>query len=253
MKMTIVEGIVLKERPVGEQDKFIDVLTREKGIIELSVRGARKINGKSGSSTQLFAYSRFCYDKRGERLCLNSAEPLHIFYGLRNSLTALTLAGYFAEVLRFCVSERVDSGNVLRLFLNTMHFLENGKRSEQLLKSIFELRLMSDIGFMPDVLACRECGVFEPEKLHFSVREGYFLCDDCFGSAGGEGFITMELPVLSAVRHIVLADFERIFNFRLSEKSGDELAFFSELYLTTHLERNFKTLDFYRSLLSGQI
>ena len=63
----------------------------------------------------------------------------------------------------------------------------------------------------------------------------------------------MELPVLSAVRHIVLADFERIFNFRLSEKSCDELAFFSEFYLTTHLERNFKTLDFYRSLLSGQI
>lgn len=253
MKMTIVEGIVLKERPVGEQDKFIDILTREKGIIELSVKGARKINGKSSSSTQLFAYSRFCYDKRGERLYLNSAEPLHIFYGIRNSLTALSLAGYFAEVLRFCVSERADSGNVLRLMLNSLHFLENGTRTEQLLKSIFELRLMSDIGFMPDVLACRECGTYEPDKLHFSVNEGYFLCDDCFDVHGGDGFMTMNLPVLSAIRHIVLADFDRLFNFRLSEQSGDKLAEFSELYLTTHLEKNFKTLDFYRSLLSGQI
>ena len=64
--MMIIEGLVLKERPVGEQDKFVDILTKEKGIIELSVKGGRKINGKSGSSTQVFAYTRFCYDKRGE-------------------------------------------------------------------------------------------------------------------------------------------------------------------------------------------
>ena len=54
--MTITEGIVLKERIVGEQDKFIDILTKEHGLMEISVKGARKINGKSGSSAQLFAY-----------------------------------------------------------------------------------------------------------------------------------------------------------------------------------------------------
>ncbi|MBQ6212802.1 MAG: recombination protein O N-terminal domain-containing protein, partial [Ruminococcus sp.] len=30
--MTTVEGIVLKERSVGEQDKFIDILTKESGV-----------------------------------------------------------------------------------------------------------------------------------------------------------------------------------------------------------------------------
>ena len=122
--MTTLEGIVLKERTVGEQDKFIDVLTKEKGLIEISVRGARKINGKSSSSTQLFAYSRFCYDMHKDKPNLNSAEPIHIFYGLRNSLTALSLASYFADVLRFSTVSLADSGNVLRLFLNTLHFLE---------------------------------------------------------------------------------------------------------------------------------
>ena len=57
--MTTVEGIVLKERSVGEQDKFIDILTGENGVLEVSVKGAKKINGKSGSSAQLLAYSRF--------------------------------------------------------------------------------------------------------------------------------------------------------------------------------------------------
>lgn len=245
--MIIIEGIVLKERPVGEQDKFIDILTKEKGVIELSVKGGRKINGKSASSTQLFAYSRFCYDKRGDRLYLNSAEPIHIFYDLRSSLSGLYLASYFAEVLRYCISERTDSGNVMRLLLNTLHYLEKGTRSEQLLKSIFELRLMSEIGYMPDVIACRECGVFEPEELYFSVSDGGFCCSECFSGDAVDRH-KMRLPVLSAIRHIVLADFDRLFNFRLSEDSCDKLAAFSEAYIVTHLERSFKTLDFYRSL-----
>ncbi len=245
--MMIIEGIVLKERPVGEQDRFVDVLTKEKGVIELSVKGACKINGKSGSSTQLFAYSRFCCDKRKDRLYLNSAEPIHIFYDLRSSLTALSLASYFSEVLRYCISERTDSGNVLRLTLNTLHCLEKKLRSEQLLKSIFELRLMSEIGYMPDVLACKSCGVFEPEELYFSVEDGGFLCFDCFDDNGCK-WTKLRLPELSAIRHIVLADFDRLFNFRVSERAGDKLATFTEDYLLTHLERNFKTLDFYHGL-----
>ena len=36
--MITLEGIVLKERSVGEQDKFIDILTKEKGLIDRSPR-----------------------------------------------------------------------------------------------------------------------------------------------------------------------------------------------------------------------
>lgn len=247
--MTIIEGIVLKERTVGEQDKFIDILTKSKGLLELSVKGARKINGKASASTQLFAYSRFCCDERKNRLYLNSAEPIHIFYGLRSSLTAVSLASYFAEVLRYSTAELTDSGNVLRLFLNTLHYLEKSLRSEDQLKSIFELRLMSEIGYMPDVLACRVCGCFEPEEISFSIMNGGFCCTDCLDEdSPEEGSIRLKLPVLSAIRHIVLTDFDRLFNFRVSDETQKKLSVFSENYLISHLERNFRTLDFYKNL-----
>ena len=163
--MTTVEGIVLKERSVGEQDKFIDILTKESGVLEISVKGAKKINGRSGSSTQLLAYSRFCIDKRGSYLYLNSAEPIHILYGLRSSLSKISLASYFADVLRSCIKPEAQNGDIMRLMLNCLHYLETGERDEKLLKAIFELRLMSEIGYMPDIVACRSCGVFEPDEL----------------------------------------------------------------------------------------
>jgi len=247
--MITEEGIVLKERTVGEQDKFIDILTKTRGVLELCVKGARKMTGRSGSSTQLFAYSRFCIDKRGERLYLNSAEPIHIFYGLRDSLTKVSLASYFSEVVRCCIKPERQNDDIMRLLLNTMHYLENGKREELLLKSIFELRLMADIGFMPDILACRNCGTFEPEELFFSVSDGGFRCAECYSGDEGDNFIKMKLPVLRAVRHIVLAGYDRLYNFRVSDDTMQKLAYTAENYLIAHLERNFRTLDFYKSLI----
>lgn len=245
--MTTVEGIVLKERSFGEQDKFIDILTKDRGVMELPVRGARKINGRMSASTQLFAYSRFCFEQKKNRLYINSVEPIHIFYGLRNSLSAISLASYFADVVRSCIPELTDSKNIARLFLNTLYYLENNLRSEKLLKSIFELRLMSETGFMPDVLGCRVCGDFEPQELYFSVKNGGFLCKNCCNSPDEYSF-GLKLPVLQAIRHIVLADFDRLFNFRVSDNTLERLSVFSESYIISHLERNFNTLDFYKSL-----
>jgi DNA repair protein RecO (recombination protein O) len=247
--MTTVEGIVLKERPVGEQDKFIDIMTRDSGVIEVSVKGARKINGKSGSSTQLLAYSRFCVDKRGNYLYLNSAEPIHIFYGLRDSLSKISLASYFAEVMRFCIKPEAQNGDIMRLLLNCLHFLENGERDERQLKAIFEFRLMSEIGYMPDVVACRSCGSFEPGELFFCIADGGFYCSDCFENESGENYMKIKLPVLSAVRHIVLSDFDRLFGFRVSESTQEKLSALAESYMLTHLERSFGTLDFYKTIV----
>ena len=246
--MITIEGIVLRERSVGEQDKFIDILTRDRGVLEASVKGAKKINGKSGSSSQLFAYSRFCLDQRRNMLYLNSSEPLHIFYGLRDSLSKISLASYFSEVLRFCVIPEAQNNDVLRLTLNCMHYLENRKRSEAFLKAVFELRLMSEIGFMPDIVACRECGMFEPEELFFSISDGGFFCSECFGEGHGDNYIRVRLPVLQAVRHIVLSDFEKLFGFRVSDGTMSALAQLAEEYLQAHLEKSFPTLDFYRSV-----
>ncbi len=246
--MITAEGIVLRERAYGEQDKFIDILTKESGLLELSVKGARKINGSSGSSTQLFAYSKFCFDSRKDKLILNSAEPIHIFYGLRDSITKFSLASYFAEILKYCIEENTSSGDILRLMLNTLYYLEKGSRSEEMLKSIFEMRLMSEIGFMPDIVICRVCGKYEPSKAYFFYENGSFCCEECAG-AETQNSRLIDLSVLTAIRHIVLSDFSKLYNFRLSDNSLKSLSAITERYLLEHLGRSFGTLEFYRSIL----
>ena len=72
------------------------------------------------------------------------------------------------------------------------------------------------------------------------------MCSSC---AGGSGEFPAELPLLRTVRHIVLSPQERLFNFKVSDRVQESLSEFAELYLTTHLERSFRTLDFYKSII----
>ena len=178
--MEIYRGLVLAERSAGERGKFIDVLTEHNTVREIYVRGAKKNTSAGLSATQLFSYANFSIRKQQKGLYLDSAEPIRIFYRLRESLSRLSLAMYFSELVRLSVREHQtpeENCFVMRLMLNTLHYLENGERSEALLKSIFELRLMTELGMMPDLLMCRSCGVFYQngsispwKRAVFSVR-----------------------------------------------------------------------------------
>ncbi len=240
-----VKGVVLSQKPFGEQDKFIDILT-ETGIIEIAVKGSAKVTSKSGSASQLFAYSEFDISDRhakNKARLLSSVTPINIFYGLRNNLNSVALASYLAQVILYSALPKSGTPEILRLMLNTLHYLSQPEHDELLLKAIFELRIASLLGFQPDVVMCRKCGNYLPENLYFSVEDGCFFCDAC----RQEG-ILMPAGTLQAVRYIILQDFEKIFSFEISERCRQPLFDFAEQFLQYHVDKKFPALEYYKQI-----
>lgn len=248
MELLTVKGVVLSQRQVGEQDQYIDILTEDRGVLEVLVKGSSRISSKSGSAVQLFAYSAFCLRKNKKGgYALNSVSPIRIFYGLRTSLSAVALAAYFAQILRYSMLPQKQTPEILSLFLNSLHFLEIQKYPESFIKSVFELRLASLLGFMPDIIMCRECGEYLPENICFSVEEGCFYCKECRKPDPESGLdFYMGKGVLLAIRHIVLRDPGRIFSFRLSENSQEILNRFAEKFFLYYIDHTFPALDYYK-------
>jgi DNA repair protein RecO (recombination protein O) len=248
--MLTVKGIVLRQRTVGEQDRFIDILTAEDGVMEVLVKGAGKISSKTGSGTQLFAYSEFCLNdkKKGARM-LSSVSPIQIFYGLRGSVTAVALASYFSQILTYAVLPRAGTPELLRLMLNCLHYLSQKEPDEPQIKAVFELRCASLLGFMPDVVMCHRCGTYLPASLFFVIEDGHFFCQDCRRSSDELRHLAdMPAAGLQAVRHIVLSDFEKIFSFRVKGEAREKLCRFAEDFLRYHVDADFQTLEFYKAL-----
>lgn len=242
-------GVVLREKQLGDNDKFIDVLTQDLGLIEICVKGVKKITSQNSSATQLFAYGKLCVSKRGERYYLNSSQEINPFYKIRLDVAKFALASYFTEVLRFTSTSEESEPAVLRLLLNTFHFLSDGDKSLALLKSIFELRLMAEIGIMPDIIGCHHCMVYDNSSMFFLFKEGVLLCKDCFLESNLLDYLEMDRSLTHTLRYILLKDFEDLWKFKVTDKLQKKLSYLSENYLMTHIERNFKTLDFYKSIL----
>lgn len=248
MDIITVRGIVLREIPVFENDKYIHVLTQEYGVIEILVKGGQKLGSKNAGGTQLFSYSRLSLRTGKGKYYLDSSEPIQLFYKLREDLERLSLACYFADVACYAAGQHEQKEEMMRLFLNTLHFLSNGERSCELLKCIFEMRFMTIIGMMPDIVCCPVCMTYISESMCFDLRISKLYCSSCY-KAGFDGEqIVISSSVVKALRHIVFADYDRLFNFRLSYKSIKLLGSLTERYLLIHLGREFKTLDFYNSL-----
>ena len=236
-------GLIIREHHVGESDRLVTVLTRDRGLVRAFVAGARNIKGKKQAATQLLSYGNFYFAKGKDAYRITEAECLDVFFGLRNDLSRLTLAQYFCELCGAVVPEQDDAGAYLRIMLNCLKFLETDRFSPNQLKAVAEFSLLTLAGYMPDTDGCHHCGR-EEGPFYFDPVEGVVLCEKHRTPAA----IPISQGVLRAIWHITHSTIDRLFAFELSEDGLHGLSTVSEAFMLAQLERNFKTLDFYHGL-----
>ena len=239
-------GLILREVNYKEADKILTVLTPE-GRVTVRARGARRKGSRIAACTQLFAYSDMeLFEYRG-RTSLNEGETRELFHGLRQDIVLLSLGAYFMELLETVSSEGEDSGELLSLALNSLYALDTLKKSPDIVKPAFELRLMALSGFAPMLDCCAVCGE-EPEEPRLNITQGILHCGKCRSMAGDGISMPLSRGTLAAMRHILSAEMRKMLSFTASAETLKELMGVCEAYTLAQLERGFRTLDFYKSL-----
>lgn len=241
------EGLIIKEQNIGEQDKLVFALTKSNGVIKAFVRGAKNIKNQKCASTSLLSYSRLTIYKGRDSYIIGDAQTIRIFSKLRSDVKKMCLAQYFCELaLTICPREQ-KADAFLSLILNSLYLLGEEKRSAELIKPCFEMRLASMAGYMPDLRMCRECGEYCPDIMYFLPKIGMLECAACHVK-NGEIAIELNPSTLTALRHTVYADDDKLFSFSLSEQGLEVLNQASESYLKYRFEKDFKTLTFYKMI-----
>lgn len=247
-----LEGVVVKELPMSDNDKLLTIITGKKGKKTVLAKGIKAINSKRSAGAHLFCYSDFCFVKRDERLWLDAIEVKDTFTGLADDLEAVALASYFCEVANEVCVEESDESGMLRLLLNSLYALANLKtKPKWMIKGAFELQAMCIQGFLPNFDTCALCGAeikTSQKNLLFELTQGGFVCDKCSSAE------TFELSkdghaigadTYEAVKYICKASQNRMLAFRLAESARKEFSQICEQYLTVQTEKRFKTLDYY--------
>lgn len=248
--LVTVEGIVIGKRDIGESNCFLDILTGEYGVIEATAHGVKKTNSSNMSAAGLFSYSKFCFNKSNYKYTLNSAEPKCSFFGLSSDLKKFSLAVYFAEIVKYTSAAEQNGEDILRFFAITLFKLQKEKSDCDLIKSVFEFRIASMLGFLPDLRACRSCGRFINGDMFFSFEDNSLICEECreLEHNIGEELKPLSPQLLHTVRYVTYSVAEKVYGFTLSGETRDNFLAFAEDYLLRQLGRGFNTLDYYKKL-----
>lgn len=243
-----VNGIIIQDKELGEKDKVIRIFTAERGIISAIVKRGQSIKSKNSSLSQMLAYCRFSLFERKNGFIVDEIEVIELFWGIREDLERLALAQYFCELCMAWIPDENNSPALLRLFLNTLYYLSNKKKSCNFLEFVFELKGCSLCGYMPDLVCCAQCGNFNLNEMVFFIRSGKLLCKKCVSNSENSLGYSLTAGVLCALRHIIYSDWKELFNFSVSHESEIYISKICEEYIFEHIGTHFKSLDFYRKL-----
>ena len=243
----VTPGLVVRELTSKENDRLITVLTAGHGLVTATAYGARRPGSSTAAGTHLFCYADFAFIKSRGYYKVDSAAAKEHFYGVSKSVEALAAASYFMQLLYDAGLGAEAEPVILRLGLNSLYALERGIRHHAFVKAVFELRLLAESGFEPELGYCARCG--SEDVAFFNAGSAESLCAACAGDGGmAEGIFPLTPGTLDAMRYIVGADMQKIFAFKLNPEEEANLQRLCEEFTLAQMGRDYESLTVYKAL-----
>lgn len=241
----VLTGMVLKVMPIGDYDKRITVLTKERGKITAFAKGARRPNSQLLAATNPFSFGEFEFFEGRSTYNLAKTEISNYFRGLSKDPEAVCYGFYFLEFADYYAQENHVDKELLKLLYQTLRALEKSSIDNRLVRRVFELKAIQIEGEYPNLFTCQKCGGNEG-KFNFSVKHGGLLCQNCV--TGTDGF-SLDDSVLYTMQYILSSEIRKLYTFTVSAEVLSLLEYSVERYLTYYLPHKFKSLDILKSIV----
>jgi DNA repair protein RecO (recombination protein O) len=246
--------MVLSAMPVGDYDKRLVILTKEIGKISAFAKGARRPNSALLACSQPFAFGEFDLYPGMSAYNVMSADISNYFGELREDFESLCYAFYFCEFADYLTKENNDEKEILKLLYQTLRALTKRSIDYQLIRAVFELRIMAINGQMPRVFECVKCGNDlkrtdtageRTSRFYFSPDCGGILCEACRGY--DKNAIGINTSTLYTMQYIISKEIEKLYTFKVTGEVLDELKLCIRRYLECYIDHEFKSLEMLRS------
>jgi DNA repair protein RecO (recombination protein O) len=245
------EAIILKRSDLFEADRLLTLYTPKLGKIRAIAKGVRKPTSRKSGHVELFTHSQLLIAKGRNLDIVTQAETIHAFRPLREDLLRITYAYYAAELVDLFVEEAIENRPLFDLLLAMLGWLGDASDLD-LTTRFFELRLLSLLGYRPQLFQCVACRRrIEPVANFFSAADGGILCADCGQNHRGAQEIT--LNTLKVLRFLQTRDYDTCRRLRLSPPLHRELETIMYHYITYTLERSLKSVKFLKTLRRQRI
>lgn len=209
-----VTGIVLKQSPVGEYDRNISILTKERGKISAFARGARRPGSKLSAAAAPFSFGIFRMYQGRSSYTLTEAEIQNYFEELRADYIGACYGMYFAEITDYYTRENNDERQMLKLLYQSLRALCAASLPNPLVRCIFECKAIAVNGEFPGPPADRR----------------------------------LEESTVYALQYIAASPVEKLYTFTVTDVVLEQLKEVAGEYMKRFVGRKFHSLEVLQSL-----
>lgn len=181
MALVTTKAIVLKSMRWGEADRILTFFSLRLGKVRGVARGARRMKSRFGGMLEPFSSINLTFfNKRNDSLgSISHIDSLESFSPLRESLEQIWAASRMVALVDGVTADRDSNPTIYHTLLEGLRSLV-GTDDPALVTLIFQIHILSQSGFQPQVDRCASCGrdLGEQSSL-FSPSAGGRLCGSC--------------------------------------------------------------------------
>lgn len=207
-----LNGIILSGQPIGDYDRRLVILTKERGKISCFARGARKQGSPLLGNTRSFAFGTFYIYEGRSSYSLHSTQISNFFEDLIKDYDATLYACYFAEIADYYGQEGLEAKDAINLLYMAFCALTDDRLDKEVIKSTYEIRAVVLSGECPP-----------PEDILPDIMQ-----EDSFKNL---------------FMYIATCPLERLFKYTLGNESSERLKIFSEKLIRCSVDKKLKSKE----------
>lgn len=205
----IVTGLVLMATPVGDYDKRLVLLTKERGRITAFVRGARRQNSVMLAASNPFCFGEFELYEGRDAYTVSKANIKNYFRELVADPQQAAYGFYFLEIANYYTRENADETQMLKLLYQSLRALLSENFENLLIRRIYEMKAM----------------VINGEYPVLTGTEGYHE------------------STIYTMHYIVNTPVEKLFSFKVTEQVLSEMGQIIDSFMKKYIDKEFASLQ----------
>ncbi|MFQ5915560.1 MAG: DNA repair protein RecO [Nitrospinota bacterium] len=238
------DALVLRRFTLGEADRLVVFLTRDRGKVRAVARSAQRARSRFAGALEPLTHIHLEYYGRenAEVFRANSVDVLRSFDRLRQDYDKLKGALVLAELLDRLLEDGAEQPALFDLALGVLERMEAKDSIEDPL-ILFEIRFLRELGYQPNLDRCGRCGKNLAEKgAVYRAGVAELTCRSC--SSGGIRLSPGGVKHLIAVSSLPLP---RAFQVSAMRPVQGEVQRFLHAFLTGVSGARLKSLRFLNS------
>src|SRR3954454_3766643 len=266
------DALILRTYKLGETDRIVVFLTRDRGKKRGVAKGARGRKSRFTGALESLTRAGVAYYERELRdlVRINYVEaqrsPLSVV-ARSGDVAALGHAEYFAELIDEWAPEGHADERLYRLGSSVIDALADGAPTEPLARSLefwllrraagpppeplaryFEFWLLRLQGVYPQLSSCPGCGGAYDGGAVMPAREAHYLCRRCVSAGGGTA---LSIDALKFLRSAAASAPEALEDVPLEAGPARELETAHRRLIHVHLEKELKSARVLREISHG--